>query len=97
VKEEQFKKLLKSIDEGREIHAGKRKSSSTFHITPVEIKLIRHKLHVSQGLFARWIGINPATLRNWEQGRAYPDAAARALLRVAAIRPDAIQEALGTI
>ena len=91
-----FQKLLKSIDEAREIHSGKKKPSRTFHIEPLEIKSIRHKLHVSQGKFSRLIGISEGTLRNWEQGRTYPDGAARALLRVAAVRPDVILEALGT-
>jgi putative transcriptional regulator len=94
MKEPTFKKLLKSIDEAREIHAGKRKPSRIFHIKPIEIKSIRYKLHVSQGKFAAFIGISQATLRNWEQGRTYPDGAARTLLRVAAVRPDAIREAL---
>jgi len=67
-----------------------------FRVKPIEIKSIRHKLHVSQGKFARLIGISEDTLRNWEQGRTYPDGAARALLRVAAVRPDALREALGT-
>jgi len=95
MKEKLFKQLLKSIDEMKEIRSGKRKPSRVFHIEPMGIKGIRHKLHVSQGRFAKMIGISEATLRNWEQGRTYPDGAARALLRVAAVRPDAIKEALG--
>jgi len=44
--------------------------------------------------FATLIGVSAATLRNWEQGRTYPEGAARVLLRVAAHRPDAVLEAL---
>lgn len=94
MKEVAFKQLLKSIDEAREIHSGKRKPSRVFHVKPLEIKSIRRKWHASQSKFARIIGVSAGTLRNWEQGRTYPDGAARVLLKVAAVRPDAIREAL---
>ena len=96
MKNASFKKLLKSVDEAREIHSGKRKASRTFDIKPVEIKAVRHKWHASQAKFARIIGISAGTLKNWEQGRTYPDGAARILLRVAEVRPDAIREALNS-
>ena len=37
---------------------------------------------LSQDKFALLIGVNPATLRNWEQGRRRPTGPARALLRI---------------
>ena len=95
MKDAAFNKFLKSIDEARDIHAGRSKASRAFRVKPVEIKLIRHKWHASQTKFAHIIGVSAGTLRNWEQGRTYPDGAARALLKVASVRPDAIQEALG--
>ena len=82
MKDTAFKNLLKSVGEAREIHAGKRAPSRVFHIKPMEIKSIRHKWHASQTKFAHLIGVSAGTLRNWEQGRAYPDGAARVLLRV---------------
>ncbi len=89
-----FKDLLKSIDEARAIHAGKRKPSRVMTFNPLAVKAIRKKLHVSQTQFATLIGVSAATLRNWEQGRTYPDGAARVLLRVADRRPRAILDAL---
>ena len=94
MKDADFKLLLKSIQEAREIQAGKRKPSRVFHVEPLQVKKIRNKLHVSQVKFANLIGVSAATLRNWEQGRTYPEGAARALLMVASKRPDAIFEAL---
>ncbi len=94
MKKADFDKFLKSIDEASEIHSGERKASRVFHVQPVEIKSIRHKWHVSQTQFAHIIGVSAGTLRNWEQGRTYPDGAARVLLKVAAIRPDALRDAL---
>ena len=94
MKPQAFKKFLQSIDQARTIYANKRKPSRTFDVKPMKIKAIRRKWRVSQTKFAEIIGVSLATLRNWEQGRTYPDGAARILLRVAEMRPDAIREAL---
>ena len=94
MKDKDFKDLLKSIDEMRAIMAGKKKPSRVFHVEPMNIKQIRKKLALSQSQFAHMMGISPATLRNWEQGRTYPEGAARVLLLIAEKRPDAIWEVL---
>jgi len=39
--------------------------------------------------------VSVATLRNWEQGRRQPHGPARALLKVAAANPKAVEKALG--
>lgn len=45
--------------------------------------------------FALMIGVSTATLQNWEQGRRRPEGPARALLKVAAADPVAVERALG--
>jgi putative transcriptional regulator len=40
------------------------------------------------------IGVSVATLRNWEQGRREPEGPARALLKVVAAMPKAVEKAL---
>ena len=94
MKAKDFDGLLKSIDEARAIRAGKRKPSRVIAFNPLEVKTIRKRLHVSQTQFAHLIGVSAATLRNWEQGRTYPEGAARALLKIASYRPNAVLEAL---
>ena len=94
MKAKDFNDLLKSIEEAKAIRAGKHKPSRVVTFHPVEVKTIRRRLHVSQTQFAHLIGVSAATLRNWEQGRTYPEGAARALLKIAAHRPDAVLEAL---
>ena len=86
--------LLKSIDQARAIHKGKLKPGRVIEFSPLKIKKIRAKLKVSQPEFAHMIGISIATLQNWEQGRTYPEGAARALLKVAEKRPEAVLDAL---
>ena len=58
------------------------------------IKAIREKLHLSQKQFAETFGLSLSVVRDWEQGRFFPDRAARTLLKVIAHNPQAVQEAL---
>ncbi len=58
------------------------------------MKIIRRALGLSQEDFAARFHIPLGTLRDWEQGRKVPDAAARAYLVVIGRNPDAVREAL---
>jgi len=57
-------------------------------------KLIRRALGLTQEEFAARFRIPLGTLRDWEQGAAEPDQAARAYLTVIARNPQAVSEAL---
>jgi len=57
-------------------------------------KHVRWKLGLSQPEFAARFHIPIGTLRDWEQHRTEPDAAAAAYLRVIADNPDAVRQAL---
>lgn len=57
-------------------------------------KVVRQGLGLSQQEFADRFRIPIGTLRDWEQGRAEPDQAARAYLMVIARNPEAVREAL---
>ncbi len=59
-----------------------------------QVKIIRRALGLSQEEFAARYRIPVGTVRDWEQGRAVPDAAARAYLRVIAREPDTVRRAL---
>ena len=58
------------------------------------VKIIRRVLGLSQEEFAARFAIPLGKLRDWEQARKEPDAAARAYLRVIARNPAAVAEAL---
>jgi putative transcriptional regulator len=60
----------------------------------VDVRSIRAVTGLSQVRFAELLGIEVATLRNWEQGRREPTGAARALLRAIHNDPVAVIEAL---
>lgn len=59
-----------------------------------QVKIIRRALGLSQEDFAARFHIPLGTLRDWEQNRKEPDAAARAYLVVIARNPTAVSEAL---
>ena len=59
-----------------------------------QVKVIRRALGLSQEEFATRFHIPLGTLRDWEQRRKEPDAAARAYLVVIARNPAAVGEAL---
>lgn len=54
----------------------------------------RAKLSLSQQQFANLLGISARTLHDWEQGRRKPSGAAMTLLKVAALHPRAVQDAM---
>jgi putative transcriptional regulator len=59
-----------------------------------QVRIIRRALGLSQEEFATRFHIPLGTLRDWEQGRKDPDAAARAYLVVIGRNPTAVAEAL---
>ena len=59
-----------------------------------QVKVIRRALGLSQEEFAARFHIPLGTLRDWEQSRKEPDAAARAYLTVIARNPKAVSDAL---
>ena len=60
-----------------------------------DVAALRRFVGLTQARFARAMGISVHTLRNWEQGRRQPHGPARALLKVAAENPKAVEKALG--
>jgi putative transcriptional regulator len=64
------------------------------HVPQVDVREVRTRMGLSQAQFATKFGFPPATLRNWEQGRARPDAPTRVLLAVIAKHPDAVEDVL---
>jgi putative transcriptional regulator len=64
------------------------------HVPDVDIRAVRQRMGLSQAQFATKFGLPPATLRNWEQGRARPDAPTRVLLAVIAKHPETVEEVL---
>jgi putative transcriptional regulator len=56
------------------------------------VATIREKTGLTQGHFAKLLGVSVRTLQDWEQGRRAPSGAARTLLLIAAKNPQALLE-----
>lgn len=90
--EELFAELLDSVREGGAILRGEKAPSRKFEIETPNVKQIRESYELSQSEFAALLGVSIKTLQNWEQGRRTPHGAARVLLQVAALHPQAVWE-----
>jgi putative transcriptional regulator len=82
MKDEMFDELLESVKEASAIRRGGARPARVFEYPDPKVRSIRDRTGLSQDKFAMLIGVNPATLRNWEQGRRRPTGPARALLRI---------------
>lgn len=96
MKKQDFDNLVESIKQAGKIRRGEMRPSRSFEFDPIDIKKIRLRLNKSQSEFAMMIGVSVSTLQNWEQGRRRPEGPARALLKIAAERPQSVIEALGS-
>lgn len=80
-------------DIGQEILTGIRElkrgeSGRVQHVPP--IAETRERMGLSQGQFAKLLGVSVRTLQEWEQGRRAPSGAARTLILVASRNPKAL-------
>ena len=86
---EQFQNdLLASV---RQMKAGK-----AARVTAIEVSAAteaRNRVGMSQGEFAKLLGVSVRTLQDWEQGRREPSGAAKTLLRIASQNPEAVKAA----
>ena len=67
---------------------------TTVQVPLIDVRAVRRQLGLSQSEFAAKFGFQPATLKNWEQGRTRPNGPARVLLTVIARHPEAVEDAL---
>jgi len=90
-----FDELLESAQQMDEVVKGERAPSREFHVDATQVKVIRKATGLTQAQFAQRIGIEVATLRNWEQGRREPTGPAKALLTAIKNDPKHVLQALG--
>ena len=87
-----FDQLVKGVREMKRHVAGKTvRGAKTTVISTPDVRMIREAAQISQSQFARLIGVNLRTLQNWEQHRTRPTGPAKALLKIVASDPRAIE------
>ena len=63
-------------------------------VPQVNVAAIRAQTGLSQGAFAKSIGVAKGTLLNWEHGRRHPTGPAQVLLAMIARQPSLVREML---
>jgi len=87
--------LIESLKQaGAHAHGRRVPGMRVTTVKVANVKAIRKALRMSQHRFATVYRIPLATLKNWEQGRRYPDAPAAAYLRAIQRRPKEVMEAV---
>lgn len=81
------KRLLQAAAEARAIAYGATAAPRVYVPPDVDVKSLRTSLKLSQQKFADTFGFPLAELRDWEQGKARPDASTRAYLSLIARGP----------
>ena len=97
MKEELFNELMESVTQGGNILKGKMAPTREYDFSIPDVRAIREKYGLSQTKFAKLLGISPATLRNWEQGRRKPEGPARILLFIADKHPEAVLDTVNSL
>ncbi len=87
-------RLLESAKQARAIAKGETAPARVFVPPSIDVAAIRKKTGLSQARFAQRFGLSSDALKDWEQGRRTPDAAARILLMVIDREPEAVDRAL---
>lgn len=90
-------RLIQAMNEALAIAKGEA-DPATYRVhhflTAADVKAIRERRGLSQQAFADRYGFSAAAVRDWEQGRRQPEAAARSLLLVIDREPEAVDRAL---
>ena len=93
---EAFDSIKEALHEALAFAQGKDTGAVVHRIKVPEVDgvAIRHETGLSQGEFARSIGVAKGTLLNWEHGRRRPTGPAQVLLALIARKPSVVRELL---
>ncbi len=90
-----FDRIMRGLQEAAEHARGADVPGLVLHVPQnVDVAAVRRRTGLSQTAFSRRIGVSPATLRNWEQGRRTPEGPARILLAMLERNPRVVEETL---
>lgn len=91
-----FESIRQGLTEAMEFAEGRETGAHVRQVAvpDVDVAAIRASTGLSQGAFARSIGVAKGTLLNWEQGRRRPTGPAQVLLAMIAKKPSLVRELL---
>ena len=93
---EAFDSVMSGLNEALAYARGEQTGAVVHRIEvpQVDIAAIRAQTGLSQGAFAKSIGVAKGTLLNWEHGRRHPTGPAQVLLAMIARQPSLVREML---
>jgi putative transcriptional regulator len=86
-----FDKIAEGLTEALSIARGETRPAKLYVPAEIDVKAIRHKLHLSQDAFASIFGFTLNQIREWEQGRARPIGGVRAYLMLIESAPERVR------
>ena len=92
-----FNDLLTSAEQARDHAQGKLDLRTTLWmrrppaISAATVKRVRHRLHASQAVFAKYLNVSPKLVQAWEANRRKPAGPALLLLHIAKKQPQIIE------
>ncbi|NBQ39594.1 MAG: helix-turn-helix domain-containing protein [Alphaproteobacteria bacterium] len=88
--------IMQGLKEALAFAQGKEIDANIHHVEvpTVDVAAIRARTGLSQGAFARSIGVAKGTLLNWEHGRRRPTGPAQVLLAMIEKKPSLVAELL---
>ncbi len=91
-----FDSIKQGLTEALAFADGEETGAVVHHVDvpEVDVAAIRASTGLSQGAFARSIGVAKGTLLNWEHGRRRPTGPAQVLLAMIAKQPSLVREML---
>jgi len=91
-----FDSIKQGLNEALAFAEGKKTGARVrqVEVPTVDVAAIRASTGLSQGAFARSIGVAKGTLLNWEHGRRRPTGPAQVLLAMIAKKPSLVSELL---
>ena len=93
---EAFDSVMSGLNEALAYSRGEQTGAVVHRIEvpQVDVAAIRAQTGLSQGAFAKSIGVAKGTLLNWEHGRRHPTGPAQVLLAMIARQPSLVREML---
>ena len=91
-----YESIMQGLNEALD-HAKGKETGARVHevqVPSVNVAEIRASTGLSQGAFARSIGVAKGTLLNWEHGRRQPTGPAQVLLAMIVKKPSLVTELL---
>lgn len=91
-----YESIMQGLNEALAFAEGKDTGARVHQVEvpAVDVAAIRASTGLSQGAFARSIGVAKGTLLNWEHGRRRPTGPAQVLLAIIAKKPSLVSELL---